>query len=373
MSDIIGDSISVLRVKVEVENGFDEVVAENIASLQSDVKSGMFDVNYPYSLVEYLKTNIPKITNIEISGPRSAIAIPLRVIKTFSPENNVSFSTKIGDGGCSRAMVEFLKNWDIIPVTQIASGYDSKVEFKCVSPNGMLRETIIKKSSSKAFKHSFDLQEIEKYYQLNIDTLLLNRPRIGFDKAIDIVRKRENPLISLIIHDYSKYQNATDYLKYVEKSDYVFITAEDSDKSITSQIKKALGVSTYEDIGEAIVNYKTDKSDNTSKRIFLLPPPKDSLGKDKFVSFHQTGMKPVKVEVPDKIRLKMKTAWLNGSCVALARKGWAKCKTKPPFKLSGVLPATQTDFEIFANWAMNMAYWGYPTSNYKPQTNLILK
>ena len=47
----------------------------------------------------------------------------------------------------------------------------------------------------------------------------------------------------------------------MEKSDYVFITAEDSDKSITSQIKKALGVSTYEDIGEAIVNYKTDKSD----------------------------------------------------------------------------------------------------------------
>ena len=62
MSDIIGDSISVLRVKVEVENGFDEVVAENIASLQGDVKSGMFDVNYPYSLVEYVKTNISKIT-----------------------------------------------------------------------------------------------------------------------------------------------------------------------------------------------------------------------------------------------------------------------------------------------------------------------
>lgn len=65
MSDIIGDSISVLRVKVEVENGFDEAVTENIASLQGDVKSGMFDANYPYSHVEYVKTNIPKIINLK--------------------------------------------------------------------------------------------------------------------------------------------------------------------------------------------------------------------------------------------------------------------------------------------------------------------
>lgn len=65
MSDIIGDSISVLRVKVEVEDGFDKAVAEDIASLQGDVKSGMFDANYPYSLVEYVKTNIPKIINLK--------------------------------------------------------------------------------------------------------------------------------------------------------------------------------------------------------------------------------------------------------------------------------------------------------------------
>ena len=373
MSDIIGDSICVLRVKVEVENGFDEIVADKIASLQGDVKSGEFDKNYPLSLIEHIEKNFQNIRNIEISGPRSAIAIPLRVIKTFAPENKVVFSTKIGDGGCGKTITEFLKKWGIIPALQTASGCDSKVEFKCVSQNGMLSETIIKKSSSKAFKHSFDLTDIEKEYNLCCNTLLLNRPRIGFDKAIEIVRCRENPLVSLIIHDYSKYQNAFDYLKYVEKSDYVFITAEDSDKSITSQIRKALGVSTYEEIGEAIVNYKTNIIGNTSRRMFLLPPKKDALSKDKFVSFHLTGLKPVKVEVPDKIRLKMKTAWLNGACVALARKDWATCKTNAPFKLNGILPASQTDFETFANWAMNMAYFGYPNSDYHPQTNLILK
>lgn len=85
--NIIGDSICVLRVKVETENGFDAQVAEKIGELRTQVKAGIFDENYPRSLVDYVAKNIGNILNVEISGPRSAIAIPLRVAKNFSPES----------------------------------------------------------------------------------------------------------------------------------------------------------------------------------------------------------------------------------------------------------------------------------------------
>ena len=76
-----------MRVKVETENGFDAQVAEKIGELQPQVKAGIFDENYPRSLVDYVAKNIGNILNVEISGPRSAIAIPLRVAKNFSPES----------------------------------------------------------------------------------------------------------------------------------------------------------------------------------------------------------------------------------------------------------------------------------------------
>lgn len=78
MSNIIGDSICVLRVKVEVETGFDEIVAERIASLQDDVKSGVLDKNYPYSLIEHIKeknSKYYKCRNIRTSfGDSNTIA-----------------------------------------------------------------------------------------------------------------------------------------------------------------------------------------------------------------------------------------------------------------------------------------------------------
>ena len=109
MSDIIGDSITVLRVKVEVENGFDEVVAENIASLQGDVKSGMFDVNYPYSLVEYVKTNIPS------SVVMNEVVIP-------EGQNSVSVTLKGAASGKGALYVNGLGfNEKVIPVEVVKS------------------------------------------------------------------------------------------------------------------------------------------------------------------------------------------------------------------------------------------------------------
>ena len=83
-------------------------------------------------------------------------------------------------------------------------------------------------------------------------------------------------------------------------------------------------------------------------------------------------MRPVKVLVPDRIRLKLKTAWLNGACVALVAKKWANAGKNAPFNLTDNLPTTQGDMEIFANWAVNMAYHGYPGSRYEPTKNLLL-
>ena len=44
-----------------------------------------------------------------------------------------------------------------------------------------------------------------------------------------------------------------------------------------------------------------------------------------------------------------------------------------PFGLDGVLPAAQSDLETFANWAVNIAYFGYPDKYFKPERNLILR
>ncbi len=367
--NLIGDSICVLRVKMEVENGFDEIVAEKIATFKDAVRRGELDENYPLSLIEKVKRLSDKITNVEISGPRSAIAIPLRFVKTFTPESEVAFSSKIGDGGCSKFVGDILKKWGVINAAQIAKGADCAVEFKCVSPNGNLSECVVKRSSSKVFKHSFDLLEIENRLSKKFDAILLNRPRIGFANAIEELRKRDDSLISLIIHDFSKYQNAQDYLEYAKKSDFVFITAEDGG-NVMRPTQKALGVNCRDEIGEAIVNLNSIYS---NQKMFLLPPIPNATGKEKRVTFYQTGLSPVAVEIPDKIRQKTKTAWLNGACVALALKDWSKREGGAPFELNGHLPATQKDLEIFANWAVNMAYFGYPESDYEPQTNLIIK
>lgn len=258
--NIIGDSICVLRVKVETENGFDAQVAEKIGELQPQVKAGIFDENYPRSLVDYVAKNIGNILNVEISGPRSAIAIPLRVAKNFSPESGVAFSSKVGNGGCGRLIRDFLSEWEIIPALQTAENSDSHVEFKCVCPCGELSEVVIKKSSSKSFEHAFDIDEIENSVGVKFDTILVNRPRAGLAKAVEKIRKRENPLVSLIVHDYSKYHSPADYLAFLEKSDYVFITAEDSDKSVIRGMRKALGANSYEELGEKVVQYKLGRS-----------------------------------------------------------------------------------------------------------------
>ena len=366
--NIIGDSICVLRVKVETENGFDAQVAEKIGELQPQVKAGIFDENYPRSLVDYVVKNIGNILNVEISGPRSAIAIPLRVAKNFSPESGVAFSSKAGNGGCGRLIRDFLSEWEIIPALQTAENSDSHVEFKCVCPCRELSEVVIKKSFSKSFKHAFDIDEIENSVGVKFDTILVNRPRAGLAKAVEKIRKRENPLVSLIVHDFSKYQSPADYLAFLEKSDYVFITAEDSDKSVIRGMRKALGANSYEELGEKVVQYKLGE---VGRRMFLLPPHRDA--EQKFITFFQTGLMPVRVEVPDKIRLKLKTAWLNGACVALAAKDWDNAEMEAPFRLDGVLPAAQSDLETFANWAVNIAYFGYPDKYFKPERNLILR
>ena len=119
-----------MRVKVETENGFDAQVGEKIGELRTQVKAGIFDENYPRSLVDYVAKNIGNILNVEISGPRSAIAIPLRVAKNFSPESGVAFSSKVGNGGCGRLIRDFLSEWEIIPALQTAENSDSHVEFK---------------------------------------------------------------------------------------------------------------------------------------------------------------------------------------------------------------------------------------------------
>ena len=357
-----------MRVKVETENGFDAQVAAQIGELQAQVRTGDFDENYPQSLIEYVAEHIDKILNVEISGPRSAIAIPLRVAKNFSPESNVAFSSKVGDGGCGRLIRGFLSKWGVIPALQTAENSDSHVEFKCVCPCGSLSEVVIKKSSSKSFKHAFDLDEIENSSGIKFDTILVNRPRAGLSRAVEKIRGRENPLVSLIVHDYSKYQSPSDYLAFLEKSDYVFITAEDSDKSVIRGMRKALGAALYEELGEKIVEYKLDE---VGRRMFLLPPRCDA--DTKFITFFQTGLKPIRVEVPDKVRLKLKTSWLNGACVALASKNWKGIGMQPPFRLDGVLPSSQSDFEEFVNWAVNIAYFGYPDKYFKPERNLILR
>ncbi len=367
--NVIGDSICVLRVKVEVENGFAQDVAEKIGALKGAVKRGDFDENYPISLVEKVKTLSEKITNVEISGPRSAIAIPLRFIKTFAPESGVAFSSKLGDGGCAKLIDKFLKDWGVINAAQIAEKSDCAVEFKCVSPDGELSETIVKKSSSKAFKHLFDLLEIENRLGVKFDAILLNRPRVGFAKALDELHKRPNSLVSLVIHDFSKYQHAADYLEYAKRSNFVFITAEDGG-AVMRPTMKELGVASRDELGEKIVNLT---SPDAPKKMFVLPPSPKAVGKDKVATFYQTGLAPVIVEIPDKVRQKTKTAWLNGACVALAVKDWSKRKQGAPFKLSGHLPATQTDLENFANWAVNMAYFGYPRADFEPTQNLIIK
>lgn len=357
-----------MRVKVETENGFDAHVAAKIGELQSQVKDGKFDADYPNSLIEHIAGNIDNILNVEISGPRSAIAIPLRVAKNFSPESNVAFSSKVGDGGCGRLIRKFLAKWNIISALQTAANSDSHIEFKCVCPCGDLSEVVIKKSSSKSFKHAFDIGEVENSCGVKFDTILVNRPRAGLAKAVEKIRKRENPLVSLVVHDYSKYQSPADYLGFLEKSDYVFITAEDSDKSVIRGMGKALGAASYEELGEKIVRYKLGE---VGRRMFMLPPRRDAA--PKFITFFQTGLNPVRVEVPDKIRLKLKTAWLNGACVALAAKDWRNAGTEAPFRLDGVLPAEQSDLQTFANWAVNIAYFGYPDKYFKHEKNLILR
>lgn len=79
------------------------------------------------------------------------------------------------------------------------------------------------------------------------------------------------------------------------------------------------------------------------------------------------------MKFPIKIRLKLKTAWLNGACVALAAKDWGNAEMEAPFRLDGVLPAAQSDLETFANWAVNIAYFGYTDKYFKPERNLILR
>lgn len=153
--------------------------------------------------------------NVEISGPRSAIAIPLRVAKNFSPESGVAFSSKVGNGGCGRLIRDFLSEWEIIPALQTAENSDSHVEFKCVCPCGDLSEVVIKKSSSKSFKHAFDIDEIENPVGVKFDTILVNRPRAGLAKAVEKIESAK-PLVSLIVHDYSKYQSPADYLAFLE-------------------------------------------------------------------------------------------------------------------------------------------------------------
>ena len=362
--NIIADSICVLRVKVETETGFDGRVAGEIEALGRAAVCGAPDPAYPFSLIDKISKSVGHILNIEVSGPRSALAIPLRLIKGFAPECGAAFSSKIGDGGCAKAIKSFLKNWGILDATQTAANADSHLEFKCVGGDGNLTECVIKKSPSRAFRHSFDLAEIEARTGAEFNAMLLNRPRAGFWSALQTMKKRPNSIVSLIVHDYSKYQRAADYVPYIGESDFVFITAEDSDKSVSRLMARELGAGSYEELGEAVASL------GGKRRMFLLPPKKEARGAGKFVEFFQTGLPPVKAEIPDKIRLKTKTAWLNGACVALACKDWG---ANPPFELDGHLPATLKDLEAFANWAVQMAYFGYPPPNFKPANSLIIK
>ncbi|MBR4597948.1 MAG: hypothetical protein IKO42_06120, partial [Opitutales bacterium] len=193
---IIGDSICVLRVKVETQIGYDKLVAEEIERLWKNSAAGEFDAGYPHSLVGKILETIGHILNVEISGPRSAVAIPLRVIKTFAPECDVAFSSKIGSGGCGLEIRKFLKEWGILDATQAAENADSHVEFKCVGGDGNLTEFVAKKSPSKAFRHNFDLGEIEAKAGAEFNAMLFNRPRAGFLSALETLKKRPNSIIS---------------------------------------------------------------------------------------------------------------------------------------------------------------------------------
>lgn len=347
---VVGSGVCPLAVRFRLKSGDLEDVVARIKSLKSEIrKGGKLFGNYPESLFAEIRSwkEIDSDYFFE-EGARASIVIALKVIKRFCGKDadcSMAYTAGERGGGATKAVEKSLSANGITPLFDYPPDGKGDSQIDVVVEDLAEHETArMYQASRTSFKYRFALDKIEKACGREIDALLLNRAASGAKEAAFKLCERGNSLVSFRIHNFSRHVGVSENAEMLGAAHYIFITDPAKDPSIVRDLKRYYDAETLDELARRILEI------NGLRRIVVVPPSDECEN----LRFYCTDFnRCVEVKCPDSPRAK--TAWLNGACVALALKDWSG-RGEAPFELDGYFPKTFSDFEEFADWAVQMAY-----------------
>ena len=365
---VVGSGLCPLAVRFQMRGGngdLNDVVAR-IKNLKSGIrKGGKLFRNYPQSLFdEILSWDEINPDYMFVEGARSSVVIAQKVIKSFcgnSVRSVMAYTVGEKNGGATKEVEKSLSQFDIEPLfSYLPKGRgDNQIDIviEDMSDHSTAR---MYQASRRSFRYKCDLEKIEKELKENVNVLMLNRAAKGAkDSATTLLSRNKNNLVSFRIHNFSRHAGVSENADMLESANFIFITDPEKDQIICQDLKRYYDVENLDELARRILEI------NDIKRLVVMPPSEECEN----LRFYTTDFnRCVEVKCPDSPRAK--TAWLNGACVALTCKDW---QGKPPFELENRFPKTYRDFELFCDWATQLAYSDYAGEDFKITESWIIE
>ncbi len=387
---VVGSGLCPYTVRFRVEDGAALDIVDRIKGLKKEIRKGgrLFD-NYPQSLFDEIHSWAEvDSTYFKEEGARASIVIAQCVIKSFC-EGDVrcALTYKMGEknGGATLALERSVREWGIEHFYDYFEDGKGDNQIDVIIESASLNKTArVYQSSKTAFKYKCDLKKIEKAMGEKADVLLFNRAaQTAKDSAKELIGR--GGVVGFRIHNFSRHAGAKEHIDMLDYSNYIFISDPAKEPSVAKGLMKHYGVYTLKDVAKKFLEI------DEKKRIVVVPPvssdicPSDacenfrffmtgeedcvevSFPKDNEAAKKHINTKRGSIFPPDSSRAR--TAWLNGSCIALVCKDW---KGKAPFELKDNFPASYKDLELFANYATQIAYTEFLDENFTPTGSWVV-
>ena len=366
----MGSGVCPLAVRFRAQGRDASDLAAQCKALKPEIRRGgaLFE-GYPQSLFRRIRSwKGVESSYFQMEGARSSIVLAEKLIKSFcgkSAECAIAYKAGEKSKWCTRKTQESLAESGIAAHFEYLKDgagdnqLDVVFEEPCASSTARMYQ-----APRSSFKYSLNLAKIEAVLGRRANVLLLNRAAKGAKNAADEVlsRKDKNPLVSYRLHNFSRHAGAAENVEMLESANFIFMTDPKKDPSIVRELKKYFDAEDLDELARRILEI------NGEKRMVVIPPDESEFDKGENLRFYSSLFNRfVEVKCPDFPRAR--TAWLNGSCVALTCKNWSG---RAPFELDGRFPKTYADFEVFANWAVQLAYAENPREDFEPEGSWIL-
>lgn len=363
---VVGSGLCPLAVRFQLRDGYLDDVVDRIKNLKSKIrKGGKLFGKYPQSLFdEILSWDEINPDYMFIEGARSSIVIAQKVIKSFcgdSVRSVMAYTMGEKDGDATKAVENSLSQFNIEHLFSYlpkGSG-DNQIDI-IVGEMSDYSTARMYQAPRISFRYQCDLEKIEKKLKEDVDVLILNRAAKGAKNAAEtLLTRNKNNLVSFRIHNFSRHAGVSENADMLEWANFIFITDPEKDPTICRDLMRYYDVENLDALARYILEI------NDIKRLVVIPPSDECEN----LRFYTTDFnRCVEVKCPDYPRAK--TAWLNGACVALTCKNW---QDKQPFELENRFPKTYKDFELFCDWATQLAYSNYASKDFKIKESWIIE